>query len=100
MLYVPTVMLYFVGVSVYVLGPGHQGLADNKAFASIASLTLLAELTYFNILGLGVGKWINNLGAIGTFVAAAILIGLGAVIWARVGTTITDADFRIPSNQK
>ena len=24
MLYVPTVMLYFVGVSVYVLGPGHQ----------------------------------------------------------------------------
>ena len=38
MLYVPTVMLYFVGVSVYVLGPGHQGLADNKIFASIASL--------------------------------------------------------------
>ena len=24
MLYVPTVMLYFVGVSVFVLGPGHQ----------------------------------------------------------------------------
>jgi glutamate:GABA antiporter len=100
MLYVPTVMLYFVGVSVYVLGPGHQGLADNKAFASIASLTLLAVLTYFNILGLGVGKWINNLGAIGTFVAAAVLIGLGAVIWSRFGTTITGADFRIPANPK
>jgi len=100
MLYVPTVMLYFVGVSVYVLGPGHLGLADNKAFASIASLTLLAVLTYFNILGLGVGKWINNLGAIGTFIAAAVLIGLGAVIWWRFGTTITGADFRIPANPK
>jgi len=32
------VMLYFVGVSVYVLGPGHQGLTDNRIFASIASL--------------------------------------------------------------
>ncbi len=100
MLYVPTVMLYFVGVSVYVLGPGHQGLADNKVFASIASLTLLALLTLFNILGLGVGKWINNLGAIGTFVAAAVLIGLGIVIWSRFGTQITHADFAIPANPK
>ena len=100
MLYVPTVMLYFVGVSVYVLGPGHHALADNKWFASIASLALLALLTLFNILGLGVGKWINNLGAIGTFVAAAVLIGLGFVIWSRFGTTITRADFAVPANPK
>jgi len=100
MLYVPTVMLYFVGVSVYALGPGHQGLADNKLFAASASLALLGLLTYFNVLGLGVGKWINNLGAIGTFVAAAVLIGLGAVIWRRFGTTVTAADFKIPANPK
>ena len=100
MLYVPTVMLYFVGVSVYVLGPGHQGLADNKIFASIASLALLALLTLFNILGLGVGKWINNIGAIGTFVAAAGLIGLGVVIWSHFGSTVSAADFKIPANPK
>ena len=100
MLYVPTVMLYFVGVSVYVLGPGHQGLADNKIIASLASLSLLALLTLFNIWGLGVGKWINNLGAIGTFVAAAVLIGLGIVIWAHYGSTISAADFKIPANPK
>jgi glutamate:GABA antiporter len=98
MLYVPTVMLYFVGVSVYVLGPSQHGLADNKLFAFTTSLTLLALLTLFNILGLGVGKWINNLGAIGTFIAAAVLIGLGAVIWSHFGTTITVADFKIPAN--
>jgi amino acid transporter len=100
MLYVPTVMLYFVGVSVYVLGPGHQGLADNKIFASIASLALLALLTLFNILGLGVGKWINNIGAIGTFIAAAVLIGLGVVIWSHFGSTVSAADFKIPANPK
>ena len=98
MLYVPTVMLYFVGVSVYVLGPGHHGLSDNKIFAATASLTLLAVLTVLNILGLGVGKWINNLGAIGTFVAATALISLGVFIWSHFGTTITAADFHIPSN--
>ena len=100
MLYVPTVMLYFVGVSVYVMGAGHQGLADNKTFALGASLLLLALLTILNIVGLGVGKWLNNVGAIGTGVAAAVLIGLGAVIWLRFGSTISAADFRIPANPR
>lgn len=100
MLYIPTVMLYFVGISVYVLGPSHHALADNKLFAAVASLGLLALLTLFNILGLGVGKWINNLGAIGTFIAAGLLIGLGIVIWSRFGTSMTAADFRIPANPK
>ena len=100
MLYVPTVMLYFVGVSVYVLGPAHHGLADNKLFAASVSLGLLALLTWLNILGLGIGKWINNLGAIGTFIAAAVLIGLGVVIWSRFGTGITTADFKIPANPR
>ncbi|HKS75783.1 MAG TPA: APC family permease [Terriglobales bacterium] len=100
MLYVPTVMLYFVGVSVFALGPSHQNLADNKMFALVTSVSLLAFLTLLNIVGLGVGKWINNAGAVGTGVAAAVLIGLGAVIFSRFGTTITAADFRIPSDPR
>ncbi len=98
MLYVPTVMLYFVGVSVYVLGPSHQALADNKIFALTTSTVLLAVLTWLNIVGLGVGKWINNLGAIGTGIAAAVLIGLGVVLWSRLGSTLTPADFRVPAD--
>ena len=100
MLYVPTIMLYFVGVSVYVLGPQYRGLPDNKIFAASVSLALLALLTLLNILGLGVGKWINNAGAIGTFVAATVLVGLGIIIWWRFGTTITAADFKIPANPR
>jgi amino acid transporter len=100
MLYVPTVMLYFVGVSVFVLGPSHQALADNKLFTLIVAMTLLALLVVLNIVGLGVGKWVNNLGGIGTSVAAAALIGLGLVIWLRFGTTLSAADFRIPSNPR
>jgi amino acid transporter len=100
MMYVPTIMLYFVGVFVFVLGAGHESLADNKTFALTASLVLLFLLVLLNILGLGVGKWLNNLGAIGTGVAAAVLIGLGIVIWLRFGTAVTAADFRIPANPR
>jgi amino acid transporter len=100
MMYVPTVMLYFVGVSVFVLGTGHQSLADNKVFALSASLILLVFLVILNIVGLGVGKWINNFGAIGTGIAAALLIGLGIIVWFRFGTTVTTADFQIPANPR
>jgi amino acid transporter len=100
MMYVPTVMLYFVGVSVFVLGPGHQSLADNKTFALSASLLLLAVLVVLNVVGLGVGKWINNLGAVGTGIAAAVLIGLGIIAYLRFGTTVTAADFHIPANPR
>ncbi len=100
MMYVPTVMLYFVGVSVYVLGPRHAGLAESKAFALGASLALFVVLVVLNIIGLGVGKWINNIGAVGTFVAAVTLIGLGVVVGLHFGTTISAADFRIPANPR
>jgi len=52
------------------------------------------------VMGLGVGKWINNIGGIGTFVAAALLMGLGIIVWARFGTNVAWADFQIPANPR
>jgi len=100
MMYVPTVMLYFVGVSVFVLGAGHEALADNRTFALIASVVLLTLLVVLNVMGLGVGKWINNLGGIGTFIAAFLLMGLGVIVCAKFGTNIHRADFQIPPNPR
>jgi glutamate:GABA antiporter len=100
MMYVPTVMLYFVGVSVFVLGPGHEGLADNRAFAMISSVVLLGILVVLNVVGLGVGKWINNLGGIGTFIAAFLLMGLGVIVCVRFGTNIQWSDLQIPANPR
>ncbi len=96
--YVPTVLLYFVGISVYVAGPGARHLADNHLFALAASLVLLGLLVLLNILGLGVGKWVNNLGGIGTAITAVTLIGLGAIVLLRFGTNMSAADLRIPGD--
>jgi glutamate:GABA antiporter len=96
--YVPTVLLYFVGISVYVAGPRARGLADNPWFALGASMVLLALLVVLNVLGLGVGKWVNNLGGIGTAVTAITLIGLGILVTLRFGTKMTAAEFQIPGD--
>ena len=100
MMYVPTVMLYFVGVSVFVAGPSRVGLADNHKFALAVSLALLIILVMLNIVGLGVGKWINNIGGLGTFIAAGLLIGLGILTMLRFGTHIAWSDFRIPADPR
>ena len=100
MMYVPTIMLYFVGVSVFSLGPAHASLADSKSFALSASIVLLTILVVLNVVGLGVGKWINNVGGLGTFVAGGLLIGLGLIVWLRFGASITWADFQIPANPR
>ncbi len=75
-----------------------QGLADKPSFALTASIALLALLVVLNVLGLGVGKWVNNLGGIGTGITAATLILLGAIVTHRFGITVTAADFRIPAD--
>jgi glutamate:GABA antiporter len=100
MMYVPTIMLYFVGASVFLLGPARTGLADSKSFALTASLALLVILVVLNIIGLGVGKWINNVGGLGTFIAGGVLITLGVIVWLRFGTSLAAADFRIPPNPR
>ncbi len=63
-------------------------------------MVLLALLVMLNIMGLGVGKWVNNLGGIGTFVAAFLLMGLGVVVCLKFGTTVHWADFQIPANPR
>jgi amino acid transporter len=43
------------------------------------SLGLLWILTYLNIRGFGVGKWVQNLGATGTFITTGIIFIIGII---------------------
>lgn len=94
--YVPTVVLIFLGIAVFTAGPQAARLANNQLFTLITSLVLFVLLVILNILGLGVGKWVNNLGGIGTAIASVILIGLGIVMTKRFGVNMTAHDIRIP----
>jgi amino acid transporter len=58
-------------------------------------MVLLVLLVILNVRGLGVGRWVNNLGGMGTAITAVTLIGLGLVVLLRFGTTMTASDFRI-----
>ncbi len=93
--YVPTLLFYLVGISVYVGGARLQSLGNERLFVFGLSLVLLGLMVGLNIRGLGVGKWVNNLGGMGTVIATAALLGLAAAHWRAFGLHISPGDFRI-----
>ena len=93
--YVPSLLLYFVSVSVYVAGGRALELSENRLFVLPVSLGLLWLLVGLNVLGLSVGKWVNNIGGAGTIFGGIILVGLAAWAWRDHGSNLSVTDFRL-----
>jgi len=93
--YIPTVLLYLVGVATFAAGPKAKGLADDPQFTFFAALAALVLLVILNVIGVGVGKWVNNLGGIGTGIIAVALIILGVVMFTTHGSALRASDFRV-----
>src|ERR1700759_5660478 len=92
--YLPTVVLSCVGVAVYVAGPKIQKLSESHAFTGIASLLIIVFLLALNIRGLSLGKWINNLGALGTIGGAAMICLLAGYTLYKSGSALHPADLK------
>src|ERR1700761_8338091 len=93
--YLPTVVLSCVGVAVYVAGPRIQKLADSHAFTGIASILVILFLLALNIRGLSLGKWINNLGALGTIGGAVTICALAALTMHQQKAAIHVSDLNV-----
>src|SRR5579863_972225 len=82
--YFPALLYFMVGNALYINGSGTP-LAGSPALFIILSIIGLAIGTIFNIYGLGVAKWLNNIGATCRWIGTVVLIALGAVVWMRFG---------------
>jgi amino acid transporter len=79
-------VLYFAASSLLFTTPRAQHLADTNLYFLAFTAGTLVLITALNVIGLGVGKWLNNLGAIGMALPIIILIGLGAISFFRFGS--------------
>ena len=92
-------LLYFAAANVlFVGGPAWQSLANNSAyFIAVASVGLVIAVS-MNVVGLNVGKWLNNVGALASYGPAGLLVVLGILSWSRYGSaTPIDAHTLTPS---
>jgi glutamate:GABA antiporter len=76
-LYYPNLLISAAVVATYVFGKGESGLSDKWAYVLPVTLGALWIATAVNITGLGVGKWLQNAGGLGTYIPGLILILLG-----------------------
>lgn len=84
--YYPAV-LYFAASNALYIGPkSWLALSNNKTYFLVFALLGLILATFLNVIGLSVGKWLHNLGAIGTWMPIAILFAIAAVAWHRFGS--------------
>src|SRR5271156_1789563 len=73
--YLPAV-LYFAASSLLFATPRAQHLANTNSYYLLFTVGMLAFITVLNVFGLGPGKWLNNLGAVGMALPVLILIAL------------------------
>ena len=83
--YFPAI-LYFAASSLLFASPGLEHLANQNSYYLLFTVGMLAFITLLNFFGLGLGKWLNNLGAVGMAVPILILILLGILSWGRFGS--------------
>ena len=79
-------VLYFAASSLLFVSPRASRLADSNIYFLLFTTGMLLLITVLNVIGLGVGKWLNNLGAIGMALPVLILIALGALSFLRFGS--------------
>ena len=79
--YFPGLLLASASMAAYVGGAGHTGLATNREFLVIGSLVLLFVAVYLNLIGLNIGKWLQNAGGVGSYAPLLLLVGVSAWVW-------------------
>ena len=78
--YFPGLLLASASMAAYILGPSGGAFAADRAFQLWVSMGLLAVAVGMNLIGLHIGKWLQNAGGVGTYAPLLILIAVAAVV--------------------
>jgi amino acid transporter len=88
----PSGAMFYMGAGAYALGPSHAHLANERSFLLTASLIAIWIALGTNLLGMKIGKWTQNVGAVCTWVLGCLLVIVAAVLWKRHGS-VTPLNF-------
>jgi glutamate:GABA antiporter len=77
-LYYPNLLISTAVIATFVIGKGESGISSDWTYVLTATLVCLWLAVGLNIVGMGTGKWLQNVGGVGTYIPGVILIGLGA----------------------
>jgi len=84
--YFPGLLLASASMSAYVLGEKGAALSQDRMFLLTISLALLLVAVLLNIIGLNIGKWLQNAGGVGTYLPLLMLAAVGLLVYFKHGS--------------
>lgn len=84
-LYYPNLLISTAVIATYAIGRGGTSLQSDWHYVLWVTVGVLWLAAALNIVGMGTGKWLQNLGGIGTYIPGAILVGLA--LWGLGSST-------------
>ena len=88
-LYYPQLLISTAVIATYIFGMASRGLGDNWWFVLPTTLIALWLAAIANIVGLSTGKWLQNVGGVGSYAVGGILILVGLVTLVFHGSATT-----------
>jgi len=77
LLYYPNLLMSTAVIATFVVGRGGTNLVNDWAYVLPATLLLLWFAAVMNMVGVNAGKWVQNVGAVGTYLPGLALVGFG-----------------------
>ncbi len=87
--YFPAVLYFAASNILYMRQDKWSHLSSNATFYILFALITLAAATLLNVVGLDVGKWLHNVGALAMWIPVLIVIGMGLLAYHRFGSATT-----------
>ena len=97
--YFPGLLLASASMSAYIVGGRGAALAQDRTFLLTVSLAMLVVAVVLNIIGLNIGKWLQNAGGVGTYVPLLMLLAIAAIVsWRHGSATHFSASNMLPTS--
>jgi glutamate:GABA antiporter len=84
--YFPGLLLASAAMSAYLVGQNGATLSQNRSFLLLVSVSLLIVAVAFNIIGLNIGKWLQNAGGVSTYLPLMAVVTIATIIWMKHGS--------------
>jgi amino acid transporter len=85
LVFFPSLLMFGAGAFLYIHGGTWLKLADSPIYNGIFCLGVLWLAILLNIVGLERAKWLQNAGAVATWMVGALVLCGGALAWHRFG---------------
>ncbi len=95
--YFPSLLLFISGTFLFLGGDAWLHLGDSALYNASFTIALMWFVIALNVVGVERGKWIQNVGAISTWLVFIVLAAAGVMVWLEHGSaTSFTADALVP----